>query len=153
MSVMQASFKKLLLLTFTVAFPFSFVWEMVQMFAYAPFGQSTAQTWLFCGLASIADSAYITALYWLGKYFTRNDRWIAHLTWRRIIKIAIVGIISATVMERIALTFRLWQYSDAMIRLPVLQVGIIPLIQLSVLPLLTFWIVKYAIERQKTPNR
>lgn len=146
MSREQTAIRTLLLLTFTIAFPLSFVWEMLQMFAYAPFGQSTAQTWLFCGLASLADALYIALLYWFGTRLTRDRSWIAQLNWRRLLALTLAAIVSATLIERIALNLGLWRYSDAMIRVPLLDVGFLPMIQIIVLPLVTFWFLNQLVK-------
>ena len=122
------------------------------MVAYAPFGQSALQRWLFCGLAAIADALYITVLYWIGGYLTHNADWIFDLTGKRIFWIAIAGVISATFTERTALALGLWQYSDAMTQVPILQVGIVPILQFFVLPIVTFWFVK-RLSKQQTKDR
>jgi hypothetical protein len=146
MSRKQTVIRTFLLPTFAIAFPLSFVWEMLQMFAYAPFGQSAAQTWLFCGLASLADALYIALLYWFGTRLTRDRSWIAQLSWRRLLALTLTAIVSATLIERIALSLGLWRYSDAMLQVPLLDVGFLPIIQLIVLPLMTFWFVRQLVE-------
>lgn len=117
------------------------------MVAYAPFGQSTAQTWLFCGLASLADALYIALLYWFGIRLTRDQSWIVHLNQIRLLALTLAAIVSATLIERIALNLGLWRYSDAMIRVPLLDVGFLPMIQLIVLPLVTFWFVSQLVKQ------
>ncbi|MDM9384702.1 hypothetical protein QUB80_29005 [Chlorogloeopsis sp. ULAP01] len=116
----------------------NFVWEMGQMFAYEQFATSAAQTWLICGLASIGDAVYISVLYWLGHRITHDRDWIAHLNGLRILTLAGAGLTSATLIEWIALVMGIWSYSEAMIRLPLLEVGILPVLQLMILPVLTW---------------
>lgn len=119
------------------------------MFAYEQFAASFLEASLICGLASIGDAVYIVALYWLGRRITRDRNWIAHLNGRRILAIAGAGLISATVVEWVALMLGRWSYSDAMIRLPFLEVGILPVLQLIILPILTFWIVGQVSQRKR----
>ena len=137
----QRLIRQVLLLSFVIAFALNFTWEMLQMPAYARFARSSIQAWLFCGLAAIFDALYIIFLYWLGKYLTRKENWIFHLTWLYVSAIILLGIITATIVERIALTLSFWSYSEGMLEVPLLQVGILPLIQLIALPLATFWLV------------
>lgn len=118
------------------------------MFAYEQFATSAAQTWLICGLASIGDAVYISVLYWLGHRITHDCGWISHLNGVRILAIAGAGFISATLIEWIALAIGIWSYSEAMIRLPLLEVGILPVLQLMILPVLTFWIVGQITQRK-----
>ncbi|PMB11181.1 hypothetical protein CEN49_02375 [Fischerella thermalis CCMEE 5273] len=143
------SSKTFLLLIFVVAFVINFVWEMGQMFAYEQFATSAAQTWLICGLASIGDAVYISVLYWLGHRITHDRDWIAHLNGLRILTLAGAGLTSATLIEWIALVMGIWSYSEAMIRLPLLEVGILPVLQLMILPVLTFWIVGQITQRSR----
>lgn len=153
MNQKQTSVRKLLLLIFFIAFALNFVWEMLQMPAYGRFAQSAAQMWLFCTLATTGDAVYISLLYWIGKSLTQDQIWIAHLDWLRVSAIIVVGIISATLVERIALTFGFWQYSEVMIEVPLLQVGILPMLQLTILPLATFWLVKQATKSKDVLER
>jgi hypothetical protein len=152
MSQTQPSVRKFLLFVFIIAFPLSFIWEMVQMPLYGTFAQSTLQVWLICGLASVADALYITVVYWLGNRLAQNPSWIAHLNWKSILAIAISAIISATFVERIALSFGLWRYSEATFPTPLLDVGIVPIVQLIVLPLVTFWLVVQMTKHQNSSN-
>lgn len=65
-----------MLLTFVIAFVLNFVWEMLQMAAYARFAQTPVQMWLFCSLATtIGDALYIILLYWLGKSLMQEKNW------------------------------------------------------------------------------
>lgn len=146
MNQKQTSVIKLLLLIFFIAFALNFIWEMLQMPAYSRFAQSAVQIWLVCTLATTGDAVYISLLYLLGKSLTQDQIWIAHIDWLRVSAIIVVGIITATLVERIALAFGVWQYSEVMIKVPLLQVGILPLLQLTILPLATFWLVKQATE-------
>lgn len=144
MNQKQTSIRKLLLLIFFTAFALNFIWEMLQMPAYAPFAQSSIQTWLFCGLAAIADALYISLLYWLGRHLKQDKKWIAHLSWLPVTAIVILGFVTATLVEHTALALGVWRYSEEMFKLPFLRVGILPLLQLIILPLATFWLVKQA---------
>lgn len=145
--------RQVLLVSFVIAFALNLTWEMLQMPAYTRFAQSSLQAWLFCGLAAIFDTLYVIFLYWLGKRLTRKENWIFHLTWLDVFGIILLGIITATIVERIALTLSFWSYSKGMLEVPLLQVGILPLIQLIALPLATFWLVGRAIESQDTSGQ
>lgn len=142
----QGATKQFLTISFVTAYILSFVWEMLQMPFYKAFMQYTVQAWLFCGLASIFDALYIVILYWVGKRFTHNQDWIVHLNWKRILAIALLAVLTATISERVALALGLWQYSEKMAIVPLLQIGIIPPLQLTVLPIITFWLMNRVIK-------
>lgn len=145
-------FRKVLFLNFAVAFVLNLAWEMLQMPAYSRFAPSTIEAWLICALAAIGDALYTLLLYillyWLGKRLTQKVNLFISLDLVNILAIALLGAIAATIVERIALTFGFWQYSQRMVEVPLFQVGILPLLQLIILPLFTFWITGHITKSQ-----
>ena len=119
------------------AFGLNWIWEIVQMFAYAAeAGDSWTKSFLFCTLATVADAIITVAIYVFLKFLTKSSGAKFYLC------AAILGALCAVGFEWFAFRFGLWSYSEGMIVLPILEVGLLPFIQLTLLVPAAIWLAK-----------
>lgn len=122
---------------FFIAFGLNWIWEMVQMFAYAQkTAGSFAETFIFCTLASVIDAAVTLVICALLKVLMKRRGANFYLS------AAVLGALCAVGFEWFALHFRLWSYGERMIVLPILGVGLLPFVQLTLLVPLAIWLTK-----------
>ena len=122
---------------FAVSFGLNWIWEMAQMFAYAAeAGDSWTKSVLFCTLASVADAIITVAIDVFLKLLMKRDGVEFYLG------AAVSGALCAVGFELFAFRFGLWTYSEQMIVLPVLGVGLLPFVQLTLLVPLAIWLTK-----------
>ena len=123
------------------AFVLNWIWEMVQMAAYA---EMAGRPWLdtvgTCTLAALGDVAITLGVYSGGALAMRDLGWAATGRWPVFAAAALLGAVCAFVFERIALAAGRWSYTDRMPIVPVLGVGLWPLLQLTLLVPLAFWL-------------
>jgi hypothetical protein len=125
-----------------VAFLLNVGWEMIQMFAYANMPESSLWSLAACSVPALGDALYVVAVYWAGRLLTRQPRWTAHLTARRVITVLTCGLGFSILVEHIALLHGFWQYRKNMPMLP-FGVGLWPVLQSMMLPLVTFRLVSH----------
>lgn len=129
---------KFLGLVFIIGFGTNLLWENAQASFYVGY-TNFWQHFTMCFLAAIIDGIIITLLamaFWLLRKRTRrtNRPNISELS-----MLALIGAIIAIGIEKWALIYAYWQYMPAMLLLPVLSVGLLPLLQLMVLVPLTIF--------------
>jgi len=114
---------------------------MLQMPAYL---KTPANSWqiklLVCTAASLVDAVITLGVYGLGAFLTGRLRWAVRGEWKVYLIFALGGATSAVIIERAALAFDFWSYSDRMPILPVLGVGLSPFLQLTLLLPAALWI-------------
>ncbi len=119
------------------AFALNWIWEMAQMFAYAKKpADSFAETFIICTLASVIDAMVTLAIDAFLRFLTKPYGAMFYLS------AAILGALCAAGFEWFAFRFNLWSYSEQMIVLPVIGVGLLPFIQLTLLVPLAIWLTK-----------
>src|SRR3989442_11177651 len=100
---------------FVAAFGLNFLWEMLQMPAYAELaGRSWRQTGLTCALASVGDTAITLSIYVVVALATRNWRWGTQGARKNYIVVAVLAATCAILMELVALATRRWSYLNRM---------------------------------------
>ena len=113
-----------------VAFGFNWLWEMVQMPAYAEMvGRSWLETAPRCTQASLGDVALTLVVYGLGVLTSGCWRWGAEGGWNVYAAAALLGGLLATATEHIFLASGRWSYGERMPVVPGLGVGLWPLVQ------------------------
>ena len=129
---------------FILAFGLNFLWEMLQMSAYAEMsGRSWRETAPACALASMGDAALTLVIYWIGALVKRDWRWVMRGEWKSYMTAAILAAGTAFVLEVAALATGNWSYINRMPVLPLFGVGLWPLLQLTLLVPLTLWIAMW----------
>lgn len=123
------------------AFLVNEVWEVAQMFAYIrPTGASWISEFARCTRAAAGDVVIILGIGAIGALASGDPAW--SLTGKRNVYVAssVLGLVYATLLERLALAEGRWSYADAMPLVPLLGVGLLPLLQMVLLPPLSIWL-------------
>ena len=114
----------------------NFAWEMLQMPLYGKFGGG----WWRCFQAALGDVALLAVLYGLMACAAETWTWFERLSRWRLLLLALLGLLVAVVVELRALSEGGWSYHAAMPRMPLLNVGWIPVLQMIVIPLGLAWL-------------
>ena len=123
-----------------IAFALNWVWEVLQMFAYqTKWEESWRDTALFCTLATIIDVLIILFIFKLVKKFILERGAKFYLA------TALLGVLSAVVIEIVAVGLGLWSYDATMPQVPLIKVGVLPFLQLMLLTPATVWLSSRAI--------
>lgn len=119
---------------FIAALVLNWLWEMIQMPAYSTTaGQSWRVPLLLCTIASLGDAAITLGIFAVSALATRRWRWATRAKWKQYIGIALLGAVSAVIIEKAASPLGLWEYASRMPIVPLLTVGLWPLLQLTLL--------------------
>lgn len=117
-----------------VAFCLNWLWEMVQMPAYAEMaGRSWRETAVPCGWAALGDVALTLAVCGVGALAAGQARWVATGRWNVYATAALLGAVFTLAVEWKALASGRWSYTERMPVVPMLGVGLWPLLQLPLL--------------------
>ena len=114
----------------------NFVWEMLQMPLFGKFQGG----WLRCLQAALGDVALLALLYVLMACAAEDWLWFKRLSRWRLLLLASLGVLVATVVELRALMADAWIYHARMPRLPFLGVGWSPVLQMILIPLGLAWL-------------
>ena len=114
----------------------NFAWEMLQMPLYGTFQGA----WWRCFQAALGDVALLALLYGLMACAAEDWAWFERLSRWRILLLAGLGFLVATVVELRALMDGAWSYHAAMPQLPFLNVGWAPVLQMILIPLGLAWL-------------
>jgi hypothetical protein len=124
---------------FVIALGLNFLWEMMQMSAYAEMaGRPWRETVLACAAASVGDDALTLGIYGVGALVKRDWRWVMRGGWKNYLTAALLAAGFAAVIELTATAAGYWSYHSRMPVLPLLGVGLWPFLQLALLVPLTF---------------
>jgi hypothetical protein len=123
------------------AFGLNWVWEMVQMPAFVELaGRPWQDTVLTCTVATLGDVVITLAVYGVGALAAGQIRWGMTGRWNVYAAAAILGAVCAAAFEWFSLATGRWSYTDHMLVVPVLRVGLWPLLQLTLLIPAALWI-------------
>lgn len=122
-----------------VAVAVNFVWEMTQSVLFAPMGGWLYGTWR-CFVASLGDGLIVLTIAASGWVLFRRVDWIVRPGRPGYTFIAALGMAIAVLIERRALATGQWSYTDRMLVVPVVHVGLVPVLQMVVVPPLVFWV-------------
>ena len=122
---------------FAAAFGLNWVWEVAQMFAYqTELNKGWVKALLACTGASVIDAIVTVAIYGLLARLIKPNQAMFYLG------AAILGALCAVGFEWFAVYFNLWSYSEQMIVLPIINVGLLPFVQLTLLVPSAIWLTK-----------
>lgn len=112
----------------------NWLWEMVQMPAYAEMaGHSWLEAAFPCLVASLGDVAITFLIYGIGALAAGRLRWGMEGGWNVYLAAALLGAGCAVAIEWKALSAGQWSYTDQMPIVPLLEVGLWPVLQLTLL--------------------
>jgi hypothetical protein len=128
---------------FVVAVPLNLVWEVAQIRAY-DFPETSLMTDVIgCLVPSLGDGLMMLIIFWTGWVVFRDARWILKPALKGYVFMFVVGILLAIIVELNALYLTgAWRYSEQMITIPILGVGLLPVLQMLVLPPVTAMVVQ-----------
>ncbi len=137
-----------------VGFVLNYLWEMIQMPAFADgSGQPFRPGWEFasrhCFIPTFGDMFIIGLTFILGWLIQRRPDWIRQLGWREMLLVTLPLVLLAITIELVNVyVLERWTYSDLMPVVPVVGVGLFPMVQLALLTLLTFGLVGRFVDRR-----
>ena len=123
----------------------NFAWEMLQMPLYGKFQGG----WWRCFQAALGDVALLALLYGLMACAAEAWIWFERLSRWRLLLLAGLGFLVATVVELRALLDEAWSYRAAMPRIPFLNVGWAPVLQMILIPLGLAWLSHAWVRRRR----
>lgn len=135
---------------FLLAVPLNLIWEVVQIEAY-DFPETRLMTDVIgCFLPTLGDGLMTLMIYWSGWFLFREPEWILKPGPKGYLLMMGVGLTLALLVEWNAL-YRTgaWAYSERMITIPLLGVGLLPTLQMAVLPIVTVFLVQWLWKKSK----
>ena len=135
---------KLISIIALYAFLLNFIWEMVQMPFYVNMDWGLQST-VYCFAASIGDVFMILIIFFIVGYLVKNKNWLLSFNRKNILFTLFAGLLLSLIVEGIGIRLSMWNYTDLMPELLLLNIGIVPVLQMLVLPILTFKLSAYTI--------
>jgi len=111
---------------FLLAIPLHLIWEVAQIRAYE-FPETGLMTDVIgCLLPTLGDGLMTLIIFWTGWAVFRDSRWILKPALKGYLLMFVIGIFLAIIVELNALYLTgAWRYSEQMITIPVLGVGLL----------------------------
>ncbi len=130
--------------TVLMGFALNEIWEMAQMVTYGEMaGHAWTSTLGRCTAAAAGDVGIILGIYAVSALAAGDPGWGLRGRWHIYATAALLGLVSAALVEHAALAAGSWSYMDSMPMVPWLRAGLWPLLQMTLLPPLTFWIARW----------
>lgn len=98
-----------------------------------------------CARATLGDAVIMLLAYWAAAIPLRDRHWLRRPTATQFLLFVGAGIAITVAIERLALAgfwIGSWSYSERMVVIPVLEVGLSPVLQWLVLPPLVIWFAR-----------
>lgn len=130
-----------------VSFVLNFVWEMVQLPAFADesgktFRLGIGASALHCFVPTLGDITVAGLTFVFGWAIHSRPDWIRQLGWRDVVLVSLPLVLLAISVELVNVyVLHRWSYNERMPMVPLLEVGLLPTVQLALLTLLAFAIV------------
>lgn len=119
------------------------------------YSRMDAQTWKqaapICTMATLGDVGISLVIYFLGALAFRRLCWALKNSWYVYFILALLGLVSAVLVEAHALVSGRWAYNTRMPIIPYLHVGLWPLLQLTLLVPAATWIAVRWFNRGTSP--
>lgn len=135
---MSSTAREATITVFGVAVLLNYPWEMAQSVLYAPMGSAAEASWR-CFVASLGDAAMIVIIFAVGWATYRDAMWFRRRSAGRLAYTIGIGVLFGLLVELWGLADGRWQYGESMPRVPILEIGVVPLLQMPILAPLTFW--------------
>ena len=129
---------------FILAVPVNWIWEVAEVGAYDFPETNLITVVIHCLVPSLGDGLMTLIIYWTGWLLFREFEWILNPGLKGYLFMIGVGLTLAVMVEWNAL-YRTgaWFYSEKMITIPILEVGLLPVLQMVVLPAFTFLLLQW----------
>ncbi len=132
---------------FVIALSLSLAWEIAQMPAFGPAGQSLGLG--SCAVAATWDAAAIVGLYLWGVVWTGRADWIRTAGTIGYGMLVGPGLLLGILAEIVAVhLLAWWDYRPSMPRIPIVQVGLWPTLSLAVITPLSAWTAQWVLALQ-----
>lgn len=106
---------------------------------YAGLEEYNAGVFWHCFVASLGDGIMVLLIAAAGRIVLRQSDWFLRPGVRGYLVMITTGLVLAVIVEWVALhILNHWQYTGHMPKLPVLNVGLVPLLQMMILPPIIF---------------
>ena len=126
------------------AFLLNLAWEIWQIPLFL--GMGDQPHWLgvkACTQATFGDAVITLAAFWIAAIFARTRNWILLPRKRDMAIFVGVGILATMLFETLATgPLARWAYTDAMPRVPIIGIGLLPLLQWLLIPPIILWFVR-----------
>jgi len=103
-----------------------------------------------CFLASLGDGLIIVKIFAVGCALYKDASWFRRWSVGRFAYTLILGGVMAVAVETGSLAAGRWQYDESMARVPVIELGLVPLLQIPILASLTFWATARWLKRRES---
>jgi hypothetical protein len=142
--MLNCSVKKFLFVLAFSAFGLNMLWELAQVSAFSSLAKvSIVEVFILVTVASVADAIITLVAYLMVVLLRREWLWWKSAGALEFLIFAVIGAVSATLIETIAISRGVWTYGDYMPIVPLLKVGLLPFLQLTILLpaalLVAFW--------------
>lgn len=120
-------------------------WEFLQVPFYS--GMPSAEHWAgvkACTQATLGDAVIMLVAYWCVAAVA-GSHWLLRPNVRRLAYFMVVGLAVTILIEKLAVSgawFTTWSYSERMLIVPLLGIGLSPFLQWILLPPLVIWFSK-----------
>jgi hypothetical protein len=142
-----APLARMLAILFIVAVIANYLWELAQAPFFVGGNDFNSMLW-HCFIASLGDGVLVLLIYAAGCIVLRRADWFSEPGLRGYALMFVSGLTIAIAVEWTAVhVLQRWTYLSAMPRLPVIDIGIVPIVQMLVLPPLIFRIAAARISR------
>ncbi len=144
-----AALSRRLSILFAVAVMLNYPWELAQAPLYAGGNDFSAMLW-HCFVASLGDGVLVLLIFAIGWLAWRRQNWFERPGARGYGLMLVSGLMIAVAVEWIAVhLLQRWAYLPTMPRLPVFDIGVVPVVQMLALPPLIFRIVAATVSRAR----
>ena len=144
-----AALSRTLSILFAVAVVLNYPWELAQAPLFAGGDDFRAMLW-HCFVASLGDGVLVLLIFAVGWIAWRRQDWFERPGARGYGLMLVSGLMIAVAIEWIAVhVLQRWAYLPLMPRLPVFDIGVVPIVQMLVLPPLIFRIVAATFSRAR----
>ena len=135
---------------FVMAVLLNYPWEMAQAGLFGPMGSAAQASWR-CFVASLGDGLMIMTIFAVGWMIYRDASWFRRWSAGRLAYTMLLGGLMAVAIETWGLAAGRWQYDESMPRVPVIELGLVPLLQIPILASLTLWATARWLKRRESP--
>lgn len=132
--MLKCSLKKFLSVLAVAAFGLNMLWELAQVFAFSSLDDAAGfEIFILVTIASVADAFITLAAFLIVALIRRKSGWQESAKTSDFLIFAVVGAVSAILIETVAISRGVWTYGDYMPIVPLLEIGLLPFLQLTVL--------------------
>jgi len=136
---------------FVAAVVLNYPWEMAQSFLFEPMGPVAEASWR-CFVASLADGLAMLGVFAAGSLVHRRAAWFQRSSGRAVTFTVLVGALIGMSVESWGLSTGRWQYTESMPRVPILDLGLVPLLQMPILAPIAMGMAEWWASGQKEPD-